>query len=175
MRPAIASNSFPQHSIAIGGFLARLQPLHLNHACVATGRSNISKSTLFIQEACRKVTALSIFRCHQLRICHQVRYFHLQRTTSYNVVQRRTTPYDVVRRRTMWYDVVRRGTTPYDDIRRRTTSYDVVRRRATWYDVVRRRTTSYEVRGSTAILTRLLKESQHIRNASQTRPERIPN
>ena len=36
----------------ISGFLARLQPLHLDHDYVGKGRSNISKSTLFIQEAC---------------------------------------------------------------------------------------------------------------------------
>ena len=35
----------------ISGFLARLQPLHLDHDYVGKGRSNISKSTLFIQEA----------------------------------------------------------------------------------------------------------------------------
>ena len=35
----------------ISGFLARLQPLHLDHDYVGKGRSNVSKSTLFIQEA----------------------------------------------------------------------------------------------------------------------------
>ena len=35
----------------ISGFLARLQPLHLDHDYVGKGRSNISKSTFFIQEA----------------------------------------------------------------------------------------------------------------------------
>ena len=35
----------------ISGFLARLQPLHLDHDYVGKGRSNISKSTLFIREA----------------------------------------------------------------------------------------------------------------------------
>ena len=35
----------------ISGFLARLQPLHLDHDYVGKGRSNISKSTLFIPEA----------------------------------------------------------------------------------------------------------------------------
>ena len=35
----------------INGFLARLQPLHLDHDYVWKGRSNISKSTLFILEA----------------------------------------------------------------------------------------------------------------------------
>ena len=39
-------------SFNISGFLARLQPLHLDHDYVGKGRSNISKSTLFIQEAC---------------------------------------------------------------------------------------------------------------------------
>ena len=51
MQLAVASNSFPQHSIAIGGFLVRLQPLHLDESCVVKGRSIMSKSTLFIQEA----------------------------------------------------------------------------------------------------------------------------
>ena len=37
----------------ISGFLARLQPLHLDHDYVGKGRSNVSKSTLFIQEACK--------------------------------------------------------------------------------------------------------------------------
>ena len=38
----------------ISGFLARLQPLHLDHDYVGNvgkGRSNVSKSTFFIQEA----------------------------------------------------------------------------------------------------------------------------
>ena len=35
---------FPQPSIAIGGFLVSLQPLHLDHSCVVRGRNNISKS-----------------------------------------------------------------------------------------------------------------------------------
>ena len=38
----------------ISGFLARLQPLHLDHDYVGKGRSNVSKSTLFIQEAWRR-------------------------------------------------------------------------------------------------------------------------
>ena len=48
MQLAVASNSFSQHSIAIGGFLVRLQPLHLDYGRVPKGRSIISKSTLFI-------------------------------------------------------------------------------------------------------------------------------
>ena len=36
----------------ISGFLARLQPLHLDHGYVVKGRSSISKSTFFIPEAC---------------------------------------------------------------------------------------------------------------------------
>ena len=39
----------------ISSFLARLQPLHLDHDYVGKGRSNVSKSTLFIQEACSSV------------------------------------------------------------------------------------------------------------------------
>ena len=45
LQAAVSSN--------INGFLARLQPLHLDHDYVGKGRSNISNSTLFIQEACR--------------------------------------------------------------------------------------------------------------------------
>ena len=43
LQAAVSSN--------INGFLARLQPLHLDHDYVGKGRSNISKSTLFIREA----------------------------------------------------------------------------------------------------------------------------
>ena len=39
----------------ISSFLAKLQPLHLDHDYVGKGRSNVSKSTLFIQEACSSV------------------------------------------------------------------------------------------------------------------------
>ena len=51
MQLAVASNSFPKHSIAISAFLVRLQPLHLDYGCVVKGRNIISKSTLFIPEA----------------------------------------------------------------------------------------------------------------------------
>ena len=46
LQAAVSSN--------INGFLARLQPLHLDHDCVGKGRSNVSKSTLFIQEAWKR-------------------------------------------------------------------------------------------------------------------------
>ena len=51
MQLAIARTSFLERSVAIGRFLVRRAPLHLNHGCVPQGRNNISKSTLFIPEA----------------------------------------------------------------------------------------------------------------------------
>ena len=39
----------------ISSFLARLQPLHLDHDYVGKGRSNVSKSTFFVKEACSSV------------------------------------------------------------------------------------------------------------------------
>ena len=64
MQLAVASNSCPQHSIAIGGFLVRLQPLHLDYGCVVKGGSIISKSTLFIPEACRHAGSRTINATH---------------------------------------------------------------------------------------------------------------
>ena len=56
----------------INGFLARLQPLHLDHDYVGKGRSNISKSTLFIQEAWQMTCACWGFEKNRQT------HFHLQ-------------------------------------------------------------------------------------------------